>query len=163
MVLCFSVSTVLPLLERPLPGPGALPPDLLEGFEIPRREGDSAFLPSSWPEQGEHLLTPRLAKVGKVANQKLYGKLVAMVSKKEKSFFIPVHKMAKMVKMVRLGFLRGSWQLLFWTRENHPYFETTFLRYSGLSMYRHKRTSKHFGGPPNPSEVLTQVVWGVWS
>ena len=133
MVLCFSVSTVLPLLERPLPGPGALPPDLLEGFEIPRREGDSAFLPSSWPEQGEHLLTPRLAKVGKVANQKLYGKLVAMVSKKEKSFFIPVHKMAKMVKMVRLGFLRGSWQLLFWTGENHPYFETTFLRALNVS------------------------------
>ena len=129
MVLCFSVSTVLPLLERPLPGPGALPPDLLEGFEIPRREGDSAFLPSSWPEQGEHLLTPRLAKVGKVANQKSYWKLVAMV---KNLFFIPVHKMAKMVKMVRLGFLRGSWQLLFWTRENHPYFETTFLRYSGL-------------------------------
>ena len=49
-----------------------------------------------------------------------------------KIFFILVHKMAKMVKMVRLGFLRGSWQLLFWTRENHPYFETTFLRYSGL-------------------------------
>ena len=123
MVLCFSVSTVLPLLERPLPGPGALPPDLLEGFEIPRREGDSAFLPSSWPEQGEHLLTPRLAKVGKVANQKSYWKLVAMVSKKEKSFF----------KMVRLGFLRGSWQLLFWTRENHPYFETTFLRALNVS------------------------------
>ena len=123
MVLCFSVSTVLPLLERPLPGPGALPPDLLEGFEIPRREGDSAFLPSSWPEQGEHLLTPRLAKVGKVANQKFYWKLVAMVSKKEKSFF----------KMVRLGFLRGSWQLLFWTRENHPYFETTFLRALNVS------------------------------
>ena len=49
MVLCFSVSTVLPLFDRPLPGPGALPPDLLEpGFEMPRREGD--FLPSSWPE-----------------------------------------------------------------------------------------------------------------
>ena len=123
MVLCFSVSTVLPLLERPLPGPGALPPDLLEGFEIPRREGDSAFLPSSWPEQGEHLLTPRLAKVGKVANQKFYWKLVAMVSKKEKSFF----------KMVRLGFLRGSWQLLFWTGENHPYFETIFLRALNVS------------------------------
>ena len=49
IVLCFSVSTVLPRLDRPLPGPGALPPDLLDpGVDIPRREGD--FLPSSWPE-----------------------------------------------------------------------------------------------------------------
>ena len=51
MVLCFSVSTVLPLFDRPLPGPGAFePPDLLlEGFDpSPSRElGD--FLPSSWP------------------------------------------------------------------------------------------------------------------
>ena len=104
MVLCFSVSTVLPLLERPLPGPGALPPDLLEGFEIPRREGDSAFLPSSWPEQGEHLLTPRLAKVGKVANQKSYWKLVAMVSKKGKSFLFQCTKWPRWSRWSGLAF-----------------------------------------------------------
>ena len=160
MVLCFSVSTVLPLLERPLPGPGALPPDLLEGFEIPRREGDSAFLPSSWPEQGEHLLTPRLAKVGKVANQKSYWKLVAMVSKKEKSFLFQCTKWPRWSRWSGLAFCVAPGSSYSGLEKTTP---TLRPHFSGLSMYRHKRTSKHFGGPPNPSEVLTQVVWGVWS
>lgn len=153
MVLCFSVSTVLPLFDRPLPGPGALPPDLLEpGFEMPRREGD--FLPSSWPE-----LTPFNTQACKSWQKLLFllflHKATALVTlvqidkRKSQSFWSLGFHNPKFqfsaywpVKMVGLGFLRGSWRLQYSTRENHLLLLPSFLPNSRITSHCGRTSNK---------------------